>query len=103
MIGDRRSVAQEVLGETLREPLYSRSLLIIDAMDNGMFRTCFRFEKEDTVKVRVALRILKTAITAQRGPILGDEALFDNWPIRTDLKTSRTSSADAARQYRPWR
>lgn len=62
-------VALEVLGETLCEPLSSRGLLNIDAMDNGMFRTCFRFEMERIVKVRVALRISETVITAQRVPI----------------------------------
>ncbi|KAL3214171.1 hypothetical protein MRX96_051519 [Rhipicephalus microplus] len=40
-----------------------------------MFRTCFYFEKEDIVKVRVALRVSETVITAQRVPIPGDEAL----------------------------
>ncbi|KAH7955586.1 hypothetical protein HPB52_001672 [Rhipicephalus sanguineus] len=44
-------------------------------MDNGMFRTCFRFEKEDVPKLRVALRIPETVMTAQRVPIPGDEAL----------------------------
>ncbi|KAH8041758.1 hypothetical protein HPB51_017578 [Rhipicephalus microplus] len=44
-------------------------------MDNGMFQTCFRFEKEVIVKVRVALRIPEMVITAQRLPIPGDEAL----------------------------
>ncbi|KAH8036770.1 hypothetical protein HPB51_005259 [Rhipicephalus microplus] len=44
-------------------------------MDKGMFRICFRFQKEDIVKVRVALRIPETVITAQRVPISGDEAL----------------------------
>ncbi|XP_075737343.1 uncharacterized protein LOC142776900 [Rhipicephalus microplus] len=44
-------------------------------MGNGMFRTCFRFEKEDIVKVLIALRIPETVVTAQRVPIPGDEAL----------------------------
>ncbi|KAL1483949.1 hypothetical protein MTO96_032860 [Rhipicephalus appendiculatus] len=65
----------EVLGETRRDPLSSRGLLNIDAMDNGMFRTYFRFEKEDIRKLRVALRIPETVVTAQRVPVPGDEAL----------------------------
>ncbi|KAH6939933.1 hypothetical protein HPB50_022671 [Hyalomma asiaticum] len=65
----------EVLGETRRDPLSSRGLLNIDAMDNGMFRTCFRFEKEDIRNLRIALRIPETVVTAQRVPIPGDEAL----------------------------
>ncbi|KAL1447217.1 hypothetical protein MTO96_028603 [Rhipicephalus appendiculatus] len=44
-------------------------------MDNGMFRTCFRFEKEDIPRLRVALRIPETVVTAQRVPVPGDEAL----------------------------
>ncbi|KAH7944303.1 hypothetical protein HPB52_018178 [Rhipicephalus sanguineus] len=68
-------LALEVLGETRRDPLSFRGLLNIDAMDNGMFRTCFRFEKEDVPKLRVALRIPETVMTAQRVPIPGDEAL----------------------------
>ncbi|KAH6920135.1 hypothetical protein HPB50_028877 [Hyalomma asiaticum] len=65
----------EVLGETRRDPLSSRGLLNIDAMDNGMFRTCFRFEKEDIGNLRIALRIPETVVTAQRVSIPGDEAL----------------------------
>ncbi|KAH6924303.1 hypothetical protein HPB50_014716 [Hyalomma asiaticum] len=65
----------EVLGETRRDPLSSRGLLNIDAMDNGMFRTCFSFEKEDIQKLRVALRIPETVVTAERVPVPGDEAL----------------------------
>lgn len=68
-------VVLEVLGETRRDPLSSSGLLHVDAMDNGMFRTCFRFEKEDILKVRVVLRIPETVLTAQRVPIPGDEAL----------------------------
>ncbi|KAL1444406.1 hypothetical protein MTO96_029883 [Rhipicephalus appendiculatus] len=44
-------------------------------MDNGMFRTYFRFEKEDIRKLRVALSIPETVVTAQRVPVPGDEAL----------------------------
>ncbi|KAL1476683.1 hypothetical protein MTO96_036332 [Rhipicephalus appendiculatus] len=44
-------------------------------MDNGMFKTCFRFEKADIRKLRVALRIPETVVTTQRVPVPGDEAL----------------------------
>ncbi|KAL1483248.1 hypothetical protein MTO96_033326 [Rhipicephalus appendiculatus] len=65
----------EVLGETRRDPLSSRGLLNIDATDNGMIRTCVRFEKEDIRKLLVALRIPEMVVTAKRVPIYGDEAL----------------------------
>ncbi|KAL1476336.1 hypothetical protein MTO96_036579 [Rhipicephalus appendiculatus] len=44
-------------------------------MDNGMFRACFGFEKEDIRKLWVVLRIPEAVVTTQRVPVPGDDAL----------------------------
>ncbi|KAH7932099.1 hypothetical protein HPB51_029516 [Rhipicephalus microplus] len=65
----------EVLGETRRDPLSMRGLLDIDAIDSGVFRTYFRFEKEDVPRLRRALCIPDKVTTPQRVSVPGDEAL----------------------------
>ncbi|XP_072142310.1 uncharacterized protein [Dermacentor andersoni] len=65
----------EVFCETRRDPLSVRGLLNIDAMDGGVFRTYFRFEKEDVRRLQRALGIPETVVTPQRVSVPGDEAL----------------------------
>ncbi|XP_065312485.1 uncharacterized protein [Dermacentor albipictus] len=65
----------EVFGETRREPLSVHGRLNIDAMDDGVFRTYFRFEKEHIGRLQRALRIPDKVVTAQRVAVPGDEAL----------------------------
>ncbi|KAH9384022.1 hypothetical protein HPB48_026005 [Haemaphysalis longicornis] len=69
------AVCLEVLGETRRDPLSMRSLLNIDAFDSGVFRTYFRFEKDDIPRLQRALCIPKVLTTPQRVSVPGDEAL----------------------------
>nr|XP_037270556.1 uncharacterized protein LOC119162191 [Rhipicephalus microplus] len=65
----------EVLGETRRDPLSMRGLLDIDAIDSGVFRTYFRFEKDDVPRLQRALCIPDKVTTPQRVSVPGDEAL----------------------------
>ncbi|XP_077517212.1 uncharacterized protein LOC144128038 [Amblyomma americanum] len=65
----------EVFGETRRDPLSVRGLINIDAMDSGVFRTYFRFEKDDLRKLQSALRIPEMVLTPQKVSVPGDEAL----------------------------
>lgn len=65
----------EVLGETRCDPLSMRGLLDIDAIDSGVFRTYFRFEKDDVPRLQRALCIPDKVTTPQRVSVPGDEAL----------------------------
>ncbi|KAH9379728.1 hypothetical protein HPB48_000252 [Haemaphysalis longicornis] len=65
----------EVLGETRRDPLSMQGLLNIDAIDSGVFRTYFRFEKGDVPRLKRALCIPDKVTTPQRVSVPGDEAL----------------------------
>ncbi|KAL1483832.1 hypothetical protein MTO96_032925, partial [Rhipicephalus appendiculatus] len=58
-----------------REPLSANGLLNIDRMDDGVFRTYFRFEKSDIGRLKAALLIPDTIYTAQRVSLSGEEAL----------------------------
>ncbi|KAH9374556.1 hypothetical protein HPB48_018278 [Haemaphysalis longicornis] len=69
------AVCLEVPGETRRDPLSMRGLLNIDTFDSGVFRTYFRFEKDDMPRLQRALCIPKVLTTHQRVSVPGDEAL----------------------------
>ncbi|KAL3192833.1 hypothetical protein MRX96_058691 [Rhipicephalus microplus] len=67
----------EVLGETRCDPLSMRGLLDIDAIDSGVFRTYFRFEKDDVPRLRRALCIPDKAVHAKGAPLTNCGAFID--------------------------
>lgn len=69
------AVCLEVLGETRRDPLSMHGLLNLDTFDSGVFRTYFRFEKDDIPRLQRTLCIPTVLITPQRVAVPGDEAL----------------------------
>ncbi|KAH6923083.1 hypothetical protein HPB50_016722 [Hyalomma asiaticum] len=68
-------LVMEVLSVKRREPLSASGLLNIERMDDGVFRTYFRFEKNDIRRLKSALLLPDTVYTAQRVSLSGEEAL----------------------------
>ncbi|XP_070387683.1 uncharacterized protein [Dermacentor albipictus] len=65
----------EVFGSTRRDPLSANGLLNMDTMDAGVFRSYFRFEKNDISRLHNALRMPAVIKTAQRVTVPGEESL----------------------------
>ncbi|KAK8780176.1 hypothetical protein V5799_018485 [Amblyomma americanum] len=65
----------EVFGQNRRDPLSVHGLVNIDTVDSGVFRTAFRFEKDDIRRLQRALLIPDALTTPQRVTVPGDEAL----------------------------
>ncbi|XP_075534567.1 uncharacterized protein LOC142568566 [Dermacentor variabilis] len=68
-------VVMELFSVTRRDPLSVGGYLNIDALDSGLFRSYFRFEKTDIRRLRSALLVPDVISTPQRVLVPGDEAL----------------------------
>ncbi|XP_070388867.1 uncharacterized protein [Dermacentor albipictus] len=68
-------VVMELFSVTRRDPLSVGGYLNIDALDSGLFRSYFRFEKADIRRLRSALLVPDVISTPQRVLVPGDEAL----------------------------
>lgn len=65
----------EVFSVERRGPLSAHGLFSIDDTDDGVFRTLFRFEKDDLRRLRSVMLLPDVVYSAQKVPVPGDEAL----------------------------
>ncbi|KAH9381821.1 hypothetical protein HPB48_023116 [Haemaphysalis longicornis] len=65
----------EVFSAERRGPLSFHGLFDSNAMDDGVFRTLFRFEKNDARRLERALLLPEVIYSAQRVPVPAHEAL----------------------------